>query len=124
MAAIGIGWYNIDCINQAVGNSARDRGGGRHQANRWRMSLRFIVHVIALIGWLVAAVFAYAFITLFGYFGVGFYGLLLLFICMQVELEPVGVSHSGRWPGIGFFKGLGVGLTAIGFGGFLYFQLD
>ena len=46
------------------------------------MSGRFIVHAIAVIGWLFAAVFAYAFLTLFGYFGVGFYGLLVLFICM------------------------------------------
>jgi ABC-type transporter Mla maintaining outer membrane lipid asymmetry permease subunit MlaE len=53
------------------------------------MSGRFIVHAIAVIGWLFAAVFAYAFLTLFGYFGVGFYGLLVLFICMQVELEPL-----------------------------------
>jgi hypothetical protein len=43
---------------------------------------------------------------------------------MQVELEPDGVSHHQRSPGIGFFKILGVGLTVIGFGGFLYFQLD
>jgi hypothetical protein len=88
------------------------------------MSGRFIVHVIAFIGWLIAAVFAYAFITLFGYFGAGFYGLLLLFICMQVELEPDAVSNHQRWLGISFFKALGVGLTVIGFGGFLYFQLD
>ena len=88
------------------------------------MTGRFIVHAIALVGWVIAAVFAYAFVTLFGYFGVGFYGLLLLFICMQIELEPDEVSHQQRWPSIGFFKGLGVGLTVIGFGGFLYFQLD
>jgi hypothetical protein len=85
---------------------------------------RFIVYVIAVIGWLFAAVFAYAFLTLFGYFGVGFYGLLLLFICVQVELEPDGASHYQRSLGIGFFKVLGVGLTIIGFGGFLWFQLD
>lgn len=88
------------------------------------MSGRFIVHVIAVIGWLFVAVFAYAFLTLFGYFGVGFYGLLLLFICMQVELEPDEVSHHQQSIGIGFFKILGVGLTIIGVGGFLYFQLD
>jgi len=88
------------------------------------MSGIFIVHVIAAIGWLIAAVFAYAFITLFGYFGVGFYGLLLLFICMQVELEPDEVSHRQPSLGIGFFKFLGVGLTVIGFGGLLYFQID
>lgn len=88
------------------------------------MSGMFIVHVIALIGWLIAAVFAYAFITLFGYFGVGFYGLLLLFICMQVELEPDGVSPRQPSLGVGFFKALGVALTVIGFGGFLYFQVE
>ena len=88
------------------------------------MSGMFIIHVIAVIGWLIAAVFSYAFLTLFGYFGVGFYGLLLLFICMQVELEPDGISHHQRLLGIGFLKCLGVGLTVIGFGGLLYFQLD
>jgi hypothetical protein len=90
----------------------------------WSMSGRFIVNVIAVIGWLIAAVFAYAFLTLFGFAGVGFYGLLLLFICMQVELEPDEVSHHRRLLGIGFFKILGIGLTVIGFGGFLCFQLD
>ena len=50
--------------------------------------------------------------------------VLVLFICMQVELEPDGVSHHQRSPGIGFFKILGIGLTVIGFGGFLYFHLD
>ena len=84
----------------------------------WLMSGRFIVHVIAVIGWLFVAVFAYAFLTLFGYFGVGFYGLLLLFICMQVELE------SDEIPNIAFFKLLGIGLTVAGFSAFLYFQLD
>ena len=88
------------------------------------MSGRFIVHAVAVIGWLFVAVFAYAFLTLFGYFGVGFYGLLVLFICMQVELEPDGGSPHQRSPGIAFFKILGVGLTVIGFGGFLYFQLN
>lgn len=89
------------------------------------MSVRFIVNVIAVIGWLIAAVFAYAFLTLFGWFGVGFYGLLLLFICMQIELEPDDrIPHHPRWLGIGFFKALGIGLTVIGFGGFLYLQLN
>jgi O-antigen/teichoic acid export membrane protein len=101
----------------------RSKKGGVSQGSGL-MSGRFIVHAIAVIGWLFAAVFAYAFLMLFGYFGVGFYGLLVLFICMQVELEPDGVSHRQRSPGIGFFKILGVGLTVIGFGGFLYFQLD
>jgi hypothetical protein len=88
------------------------------------MSGRYVVNLIAVIGWLIAAVFAYAFLELFGYFGVGFYGLLLLFICMQVELEPDDpVPHHPRWLGVGFFKILGVGLIVIGFGGFLHLQL-
>ena len=51
------------------------------------MSGRFIALVVAAIGWLFAALFAYAIVTLFGFFGVGFFGLLILFICTQVELE-------------------------------------
>lgn len=110
------------------------------------MSGRSIVHAIAAVGWLVAGVFAYAFISLFGFFGVGFYGLLLLFICMQVGLDgdesasrstaPTQAmqSMSGAERALyglqrsltttGFFTGVGIALTAIGFGGFLYFQLD
>jgi hypothetical protein len=92
------------------------------------MSGRFIVHVIVVIGWLLAALFAYAFVTLFGYFGVGFYGLLLLFICMQVELQHDGNSrhHQGAAGGryALSFKVLGIGLTVVGFSGFLLYQLD
>ncbi|MBL6616942.1 MAG: hypothetical protein ISP45_23210 [Reyranella sp.] len=87
------------------------------------MSARFIVNIVGVIGWLMAAVFAYAFLTLFGFFGVGFYGLLLLFICVQVELEPADVA-SDRWRRwTTFFKALGLLLTVGGFGGFLWFQL-
>jgi hypothetical protein len=42
---------------------------------------------------------------------------------VQVELEPDGVSPRQWSPGIGFFKLLGVALTVVGFGGFLWFQL-
>jgi len=112
------------------------------------MSGRFVVHVIAAVGWLLAAVFALAMFTLFGFFAVGFYGLLLWFICTQVELEADGsaglfaaqaqvrqtMSRAERASqrhqqslGIGttrFFRYLGIGLTVIGFGGFVCFQLD
>jgi hypothetical protein len=112
------------------------------------MSGRFVVLVIAAIGWLFAAVFAYAMVALFGFFGVGFYGLLLLFICTQVDLESGGsaglfaaqaqarqtMSPAERasqrhqkslgLPTTRFFRNVGLGLTVIGFGGFLYFQLD
>lgn len=110
------------------------------------MSGRFIVLAIAAIGWLVAAVFAFAFISLFGFFGIGFYGLLLLFICTQVDLDSGGSAArvaAQTWATQGmsrrqrvlwnlrqsltttrFYKTVGIVLTAIGFGGFLYFQLD
>jgi hypothetical protein len=51
------------------------------------MSGRFIALVVAAIGWLLAALLAFVVVTLFGFFGVGFLGLLILFICTQVELE-------------------------------------
>ena len=111
------------------------------------MSGRFIVLVVAAIGWLIAALIAYAVVSLFGFFGVGFFGLLLLFICTQVELEseagarlfapqaearqarPGAERASGRHgpPPAGrtprFVRSVGIALTLLGFGGFLYFQL-
>jgi len=112
------------------------------------MSGRFVAHVVAAIGWLLAFLVALAIVSLFGFFGVGFLGLLLLFICTQVELEsdagaglfsaqaqarqnmPRAERASRRHEqSLGvratrFFRNVGIGLTLIGFGGFLYFQLD
>jgi hypothetical protein len=112
------------------------------------MSGRFIVLVIVAIGWLFAALCAYVVIYLFGFFGVGVLGLFVLFICAQVELESDGSAglfgaqaqarqymsraerasqHHQRSLEIEsarFFRYFGIGLTAIGFGGFLFFQLD
>ena len=109
------------------------------------MSGRFIVLVVAAIGWLLASLFAFAIVTLFGFFGLGFFGLLILFICTQVELNadaapassvhgparhnvgvrsvPTGVMSRRRAADHRFFRIVGIGLTLIGFGGFLYFQL-
>jgi hypothetical protein len=109
------------------------------------MSGRFIAHVVAAIGWLIAFLVAYAIVALFGFFGVGFFGLLILFICTQVELESeagarlfasrapatqyIGRPERGarrHEPGsktTRFFRNFGIGLTLIGFGGFVYFQL-
>ncbi len=110
------------------------------------MSGRFIVLVVAAIGWLIAALVALAVVTLFGFFGVGFFGLLILFICTQVELESdAGASllraqaltrqnartepspqRHGKSPALTTtrsFRIVGIGLTVIGFGGFLLFQL-
>jgi hypothetical protein len=111
------------------------------------MSGRFIVLVVAAIGWLFASLFAFAIVALFGFFGVGFFGLLILFICTQVELDSdagarlFGAQAQARQnmgradraarrhePSPGskttrLFRNVGIGLTLIGFGGFLYFQL-
>ena len=111
------------------------------------MSGRFIALVVAAIGWLFAALVVFAVITLFGFFGVGFFGLLILFICTQVELEfgcgrrlfaaqtqamqnMPRAEHASRrhepspaGKTTRFFRNVGIGLTLIGFGGFLYFQL-
>ncbi len=111
------------------------------------MSGRFIALVVAAIGWLFAALVAFAVVSLFGFFGVGFFGLLILFICTQVELEsdagarlfapqaqarqnmPRAERASQRHEQspasktTRFFRSVGIGLTLIGFGGFLYFQL-
>jgi hypothetical protein len=105
------------------------------------MSGRFIAHVVAAIGWLFASLFAYAIVTLFGFFGVEFFGLLIMFICTPVELEsdagarlfaaraqarqnmgraePASRRHE-QSPGskaTRFFRNVGIGLTLIGFGG-------
>jgi hypothetical protein len=111
------------------------------------VSGRFVALVVAAIGWLFAALIAFAVVSLFGFFGVGFFGLLILFICTQVELESDASArlfapqaqarqnmlraerapqrHEQSPPGktTRFFRNVGIGLTLIGFGGFLYFQL-
>ena len=111
------------------------------------MSGRFIALVVAAIGWLFAALFALVIVTLFGFFGVGFFGLLVWFISTQVELESdagaglfaaqaqtrQAMSRAERASrrheqSLGmkttrFFRNVGIGLTLLGFGGFLYFQL-
>ena len=111
------------------------------------MSGKLVVLVVAAIGWLIASIFVFTIIHQFGFFGLGFFGLLLLFICTQVELESGGsaglfaaqararqtLSHAERASqrhqrslGVGttrLFKIVGIALTVIGFGGFLYYQL-
>jgi uncharacterized membrane protein YesL len=111
------------------------------------MSGRFVVLVIAAIGWLFACLVVYAVVSLFGFFGVGFFGLLILFICTQVELESDAGARlfapqaqarqtlprterasqrheqSPATKTSRFFRTVGIGLTLGGFGGFLYFQL-
>lgn len=112
------------------------------------MSGRVVVLAIAAVGWLIAALSAYVLIHLFGFFGVGFLGLLLLFICAQVNLESDGsaglfaaqahakqtmsrAERASQRHQQSLYQGatrlvryVGIGLTVIGFSGFLYFQLD
>jgi hypothetical protein len=111
------------------------------------MSDRFAVLAVAAIGWLVASLLAFAIVALVGFFGVGLIGLVFWFICTRVELQSEGdvslfsvetkakqdMSRAERASrrhertlavqSARFFRNLGIGLTLIGFGGFLYFQL-
>ena len=80
---------------------------------------RFILLVVAAIGWLFASLFAFVIVALFGFFGVGFFGLLIWFISTQAELG----SEGGTSPTTRFLRNVGIGLTLVGFGGFLHFQL-
>jgi hypothetical protein len=117
------------------------------------MSAKSIVMAIALSGWLIAAVFAALVVAYTSFFGVGVIGIMLWFVCTRVELEedgPVGNAsavsllapqlrarnemsreqraavrhkHSLAVKSARFFKHLGMALAAIGFGGFLYYQV-
>ena len=71
------------------------------------MSGRFVVLVVAAIGWLFACLVVFAVVSLFGFFGVGFFGLLILFICTQVELEKrwkFGLDFSSASVGFSVFS--------------------
>jgi hypothetical protein len=117
------------------------------------MSAKSILMAIALSGWLLASILAFLIVAYAGFFGVGFIGIVLWFICAQVELEedrPVATGSTAgllapqlrarnemsreqrvaqRYEGFQalqsarFFKHLGMGLVLIGFGGFLCFQV-
>ena len=117
------------------------------------MSAKSVVMAIALSGWLIAAVFAALVVAYTSFFGIGVIGIMLWFVCTQVELEedgPVGNAsavsllapqirvwnemsreqraavrhkHSLAVKSARFFKHLGMGLALIGFGGFLYYQV-
>jgi hypothetical protein len=111
------------------------------------MSGKSIAIAVAAVGWLVASLCAFAIVAMVGFFGIGFIGLLFWFICTRIELESDGgaslfeqqfrakqemsraeraarhheqslAAQSSR-----FFKNVGIGLTVIGFSGFLYYQL-
>ena len=117
------------------------------------MPAKSVVMAIVLSGWLIAGVFAALVVAYAGFFGIGVIGIMLWFVCTRVELEedgPVGNAsavslfapqlrvrnempreqraavrhkHSLAVKSVHFFKHLGMALTAIGFGGFLYYQV-
>lgn len=117
------------------------------------MPAKSVVMAIVLSGWLIAAVFAALVVAYTSFFGIGVIGIMLWFVCAQVELEedgPVGNAsavslfalqirarnempreqraavrheHSMALKSTRFFKRLGMALTLIGFCGFLYYQV-
>jgi hypothetical protein len=93
------------------------------------MSGKFIVNAIAVVGWLIASLVAFAIIVLAGFFGVGLIGLLIVFAATQFDLDADGPVSGGigsrflRVPPVKFFKYLGSALALIGFGGFAYYQI-
>jgi hypothetical protein len=112
-----------------------------------------IVMAVVLSGWLIAAVIAFMIVANTGFFGVGVVGLMIWFVSTRVDLEQEGAVGVGVSPGFfaqqvrrkaemshaeraavrgekslqaqstRFFRHLGMALTLIGAGGFLYFQL-
>lgn len=117
------------------------------------MSGKFIAVAVAVIGWLVASLVAFAIVALVGFFGIGLIGLVIMFVATQVELDSDGVVSGGinsdllvrqvearqamspeqraarrdeqslLVQSVNFFKYFGSGLVLIGFGGFAYYQL-
>jgi hypothetical protein len=112
-----------------------------------------IVMAVVLSGWLIATVIAFMIVAYAGFFGIGVVGLMIWFVSTRVDLEQEGWLGIGVSPGffarqvarkaemshaeraavrgeksleaqsIRFFRYLGIALTLIGAGGFLYFQL-
>jgi hypothetical protein len=93
------------------------------------MSGKFIVNAVAVVGWLIASLIAYAIVVLVGFFGVGLIGLLIVFAATQFELDPDGPAPRRinsvflRVPPAKFLKYFGGVLALIGFGGFAYYQI-
>jgi hypothetical protein len=117
------------------------------------MPAKSVVMAIVLSGWLIAAVFAALIVAYTSFFGVGVIGIMIWFVCTQAELgedssvssassvtllaslikaqnelpreQRAAVRHrqSLAMKSTRFFKYLAMALTALGFSGFLYFQL-
>lgn len=114
---------------------------------------RAVLIVIALAGWLCAAALAAWLVSWLGFFGIGLIGVTTWFVGTWLDLEKEGTVGHELTPGLyadqirarqelsraeraalrseqgltrrtaQFFKYLGMGLTAIGLGGFLLYQL-
>jgi hypothetical protein len=112
-----------------------------------------IVLAVAALGWLVASLIAFVIVASFTFFGIGFIGLLLWFVCTRMELEKDAAVGSGWTPSLiasqyearqkmsaeqraayrdeqtlamhsmRFFKNLGIALTLIGAAGFVFCQV-
>ncbi|HXV24188.1 MAG TPA: hypothetical protein VED46_08005 [Alphaproteobacteria bacterium] len=108
---------------------------------------------IAVLGWICAAALATWLVSLLGFFGIGLIGVTTWFVGSWIDLEKEGTVGHELTPGLyadqiraqqgmsraeraamrseqsltrrkaQFFKYLGMGLTAIGLGGFLIYQL-
>lgn len=114
---------------------------------------RVILIAIAVMGWSLAAALVLLLVSRLSFFGIGLIGVGIWFICTRMELEKEGavgheltpdlfaqqikarqeMSRSERAALRGeqtlmtqsarFFKHLGIGLTVIGLGGFVLYQL-
>ena|SRR5689334_15574451 len=109
--------------------------------------------LVAIVGWLIAALVVYVFVAFTGFAGIGVFGLLICFICLRIELEAGSVVGTVSSPdsfrrqverrqemsraeraairheqsltakSVRFFLNLGMALAVIGFAGFIYYQL-
>jgi hypothetical protein len=117
------------------------------------MPVKSIVMAVVISGWLIAGVIAFMIVAYASFFGIAVIGLMIWFVCTRVDLEQDGAAGVGVSPGFfarqvktrtemshaeraaardqksleaqttRFFRHLGIALTLIGAGGFLYFQL-
>jgi hypothetical protein len=116
-------------------------------------SFSFGALLVAMVGWLVAALVTYVFFVFTGFLTIGVIGLLICFISLRIELESGSVVGTVSSPdsfrrqverqqamsraeraaarheqsltarSARFFLNLGIALALIGFGGFIYYQL-
>ena len=116
-------------------------------------SVSFGAVLVAIVGWLVAALVAYVFFVFTGFLTIGVIGLLICFVSLRIELESGSVVGTVSSPdsfrrqverrhamsraeraaarheqsmtarSVRFFLNFGIALALIGFGGFIFYQL-